>query len=204
MKSIQHLAYLLLALVLGAIVAKEGAFIFVPLLWAVFFAFALYPISSWLERKRFPRGFAVGLSILLVSILAFGVFYLLLNQVFGLIREIPEIGENVKGKLTRYTEYEWAPNNEALDLRIRRPDFDFGWSSGMEWQVRVDAKRKVWTCEVRIPLTALDDKPPVAGTRWRANLYRIDRTHKAFLASNPVLSGSFHTPDRFGWLEFTE
>jgi len=104
MKSVQHLAYLLLALVLGAIVAKEGAFIFVPLLWAVFFAFALYPISSWLERKRFPRGFAVGLSILLVSILAFGVFYLLLNQVFGLIREIPEIGENVKGKLTRYTD----------------------------------------------------------------------------------------------------
>jgi predicted TIM-barrel fold metal-dependent hydrolase len=107
-------------------------------------------------------------------------------------------------KLTHYTEYEWAPNNEALDLRIRRPDFDFGWSSGMEWQVRVDAKRKVWTCEVRIPLTALDDHPPVAGTRWRANLYRIDRAHNAFLASNPVLSGSFHTPDRFGWLEFTE
>jgi hypothetical protein len=107
-------------------------------------------------------------------------------------------------KLTHYTEYEWAPNNEALDLRIRRPDFDFGWSSGMEWQVRVDAKRKVWACEVRIPLTALDDKPPVAGTRWRANLYRIDRAHKAFLASNPVLNGNFHTPDRFGWLEFTE
>lgn len=107
-------------------------------------------------------------------------------------------------KLTHYTEYEWAPNNEALDLRIRRPDFDFGWSSGMEWKVRVDRSRKVWTCEVRIPLSALHDTKPAAGTRWRANLYRIDRANQAFLASNPVLSGSFHTPDRFGWLEFTE
>jgi predicted TIM-barrel fold metal-dependent hydrolase len=106
-------------------------------------------------------------------------------------------------KLDHYTEYEWAPNNEALDLRIRRPDFDFGWSSGMEWQVRVDPRRQVWTCEVRIPLAALSETRPVAGTRWRANLYRIDRANQAFLASNPVLSSSFHTPNRFGWLEFT-
>ena len=74
----------------------------------------------------------------------------------------------------------------------------------MEWKVRVDVRRKVWTCEVRIPLAALSETKPSAGTRWRANLYRIDRAHQAFLASNPVLNGSFHTPNRFGWLEFTE
>lgn len=107
-------------------------------------------------------------------------------------------------KLTHYTEYEWAPNNEALDLRIRRPEFDFKWSSRMEWKVRVDPVGKVWTCEARIPLESLAEKRPVAGTRWRANLYRIDRANRAFLASNPVLSGSFHTPGRFGWLEFGE
>ena len=72
----------------------------------------------------------------------------------------------------------------------------------MEWKVRVDTAKKVWTTEVRIPLAAFGDTLPQAGTRWRANLYRIDRAHKAFLASNPVLNGSFHTPDRFGWLEF--
>lgn len=77
MKSVQQAAYLLLVLVLGAIVAKEGSFIFVPLVWGIFFAFALYPISSWFERKRFPRGLAVFLSILGVSILALGIFYLL-------------------------------------------------------------------------------------------------------------------------------
>ena len=58
-------------------------------------------------------------------------------------------------QLNHYTEYEWAPNNEALDLRLRRPESDFAWSSGMEWQVRIDPGAKVWTCEVRIPLTSL-------------------------------------------------
>ncbi len=41
MKSVQNLAYFLLVLVLGVLVAKEGAFIFVPLLWAVFFCLCL-------------------------------------------------------------------------------------------------------------------------------------------------------------------
>lgn len=103
---------------------------------------------------------------------------------------------------TEYTEYEWSPNNEGLDLRIRRPDFDFPWTSGMEWKVRVDRRGKIWRCEARIPLESLSGTRPVVGTRWRANLYRIDRANRAFLASNPLLTGSFHTPERFGWLEF--
>lgn len=107
-------------------------------------------------------------------------------------------------RLRHYTEYEWAPNNEALDLRLRDGAPDFAWSSGMEWKVKVDQARKVWTCEVRIPLKALGETAPQVGTRWRANLYRLDRANKAALASNPVLAGSFHTPDRFGWLEFVE
>lgn len=101
-----------------------------------------------------------------------------------------------------YTEYEWAPNGDALDLRLRRPESDFVWSSGMEWAVTVDARNKVWRVETRIPLTAFGSKAPTAGTRWRLNLYRIDRAQKAFLATNPTLNGSFHTPERFGWIEF--
>lgn len=102
MKSFQNTAYFLVILVFGALVLKEGAFILVPLIWGVFFAFALYPLTDWFERKRFPRGLAIFTSILLVSIIGFGIFYVLLNQMVGLIREVPEIGENVKGKLNRY------------------------------------------------------------------------------------------------------
>jgi len=104
MKSLQQLAYFLIALVLGAFVAKEGDFILVPLVWGVFFAFALYPISSWFERHRVPRGLAIIVSLLFVFFVSFGIFYLLLNQVFGLIREIPEISTNIDGKMARYSE----------------------------------------------------------------------------------------------------
>ena len=38
---------------------------------------------------------------------------------------------------------------------------------------------------------------------WRINLYRCDYANNAFLAFNPALTGTFHTPERFGILEFT-
>jgi len=41
-----------------------------------------------------------------------------------------------------------------------------------------------------------------AGTRWRLNLYRCDKANGAFLAWSLVLTGSFHTPEKFGVLEF--
>ena len=104
MNRLRHTAYFLLVIVLGAITLKEGAFILVPLVWGIFFAFALYPISSWMERKRIPRGLAIFFSILMVSLVAFGIFYLLLNQMVGLIKEIPQIGENLEGKLSRYLD----------------------------------------------------------------------------------------------------
>jgi predicted PurR-regulated permease PerM len=104
MNNLRKTAYFLIILVLGTILLKEGAFLIVPLMWGVFVAFALYPISSWIERRRIPRGMAIFVSILIVSLIAFGILYSLLNQMLGLIQEIPQIGENLKGKLARYQE----------------------------------------------------------------------------------------------------
>ncbi len=106
--------------------------------------------------------------------------------------------------IKRYTEFEIAPTNEKLDLTLNLPERDFAWSSQFESAVKVDKRAKVWTCEVRIPLKALAETKPKAGARWRLNLYRCDRANKAFLAWSPVLAGSFHTPEKFGVLEFTE
>lgn len=104
--------------------------------------------------------------------------------------------------LKRYAEFQWAPTGESMDLKLVLPERDFAWSSGMESRVHVDRRRRVWTVEVRIPWNALSDRPPSTGDRWRCNLYRIDRAHRAFLAMNPTLRGSYHTPERFGWLTF--
>jgi predicted PurR-regulated permease PerM len=104
MNRLQNTANFLIIVVLGCIILMEGSFILVPLVWGVFFAVTLNPVSSWLERKRIPRGIAIFFSILLFSLIAFGVFYLLINQMVGLIKEIPQIGANLEEKLERYIE----------------------------------------------------------------------------------------------------
>ncbi len=103
-------------------------------------------------------------------------------------------------KAAHYTEYEWAPNGEQLDLIIDAPKKDFPWSSRMESKVSIDEAARVWRVEVRIPMRALSPAPPSAGARWRINLYRFDKANRAFLAWSPTLNGNFHTPERFGWL----
>ncbi len=105
-------------------------------------------------------------------------------------------------QLNRYTEHEWAPTGEQLDLKLDLPARDFAWSSGMQSVVKVDEAAKVWRVEVRIPLGTISGTAPAAGTRWRLNLFRCDKKAGAGLAFSPALKGSFHQPDRFGWLEF--
>jgi hypothetical protein len=102
--------------------------------------------------------------------------------------------------LRRYTEYELSPNGEKLDLRL--PEKDFAWSSHFETRVKTDAQAKMWIAVMKIPLRSLGEMKPAAGTRWRINFYRHDTANRAFLAWSPVLTGSFHTPDKFGVLEF--
>lgn len=105
----------------------------------------------------------------------------------------------------RYAEFEVAPTAEKLDVLINGPeDKDFEWSSGFVAATHLDRNRNVWTCEMRIPLEKFAGQAPAVGKQWRLNLYRCDRANRAFLAWNPVLTGSFHTPERFGTLEFTE
>jgi predicted TIM-barrel fold metal-dependent hydrolase len=104
-------------------------------------------------------------------------------------------------KLDHYSEYEVAPTGEKLDLTLAAGKGDFPWSSGFEAACFVDKAKGRWTAEMKIPMSAFG-KTPVAGERWRFNLYRIDRAHKAFLALNPTLRGSYHTPARFAHLEF--
>jgi hypothetical protein len=106
--------------------------------------------------------------------------------------------------IRHYTEYEVAPTNERIDLSLAGGKSDFEWTSHFESAVKVNEEKKVWTVELRIPLSALSDTKPQAGTRWRLNLYRSDRAAGVFLAWNPTLTASAHTPERFGILEFAK
>ncbi len=105
--------------------------------------------------------------------------------------------ENVRS----YTEYEVAPTGEKLDLTL--PEKDFAWRSGFTAKVQVDRTASVWKTEIRIPLEALARELPKADeTVWRLNLYRSSAAEKAFLGWAPTGTGTAHTPERFGYLEF--
>lgn len=103
-----------------------------------------------------------------------------------------------------YTEFQVAPNNMKLDLRLVLPERDFPWDSGFKTAVRVDEAAKTWTARMSIPLKSLSEVAPRNGTRWRINAFRCDYANNAFLAWRPTLQGSFHAPERFGVLQFRE
>lgn len=113
------------------------------------------------------------------------------------------IGDDLTHPL-KYQEYEVAPTGEKLDLALDLPAKAFDWNSGFEAAVKIDDQAKIWTAEWRIPLSALSQTKPRAGTRWRINLFRCDRARNAFLAWNPTYKVTFHVPEKFGTLEFEE
>jgi hypothetical protein len=106
--------------------------------------------------------------------------------------------------LNRYAEYEVAPTNERLDVWLNLPEKSFGWDGRGQSAVKINRREKIWTVEMRMPLELLSSTKPGAGTRWRLNLYRCDRANHASLAWSPTLKPSFHTPEKFGVLEFAE
>lgn len=100
----QNTFFSLATFVLIIWIMKVGATILVPLVWGAFFAFALYPVSNWLEERRLPRGLAIAITLILVSSLAITVFYVLTDQVIGLITDIPEIKDSFESKLSGYID----------------------------------------------------------------------------------------------------
>lgn len=104
--------------------------------------------------------------------------------------------------IRHYAEFEIAPTNERLDLMVNLPDKDFGWNSRFTSAIKIDEQAKTWTAEVKIPLASLSNTRPQSGSRWKLNLFRSDRARDAFLAWNPPLTNTTHTPEKFGILEF--
>jgi Carbohydrate family 9 binding domain-like len=112
--------------------------------------------------------------------------------------------------VNHYYEFEVAPNNQWLDLEIdkdKTPFNDASWNSGFEHSTRIDAKRHVWTCEMRISLASLGVTRLAPGTEWRINLFRADGrgspAERRLMAWSTIPEGhTFHVPSRFGILEF--
>ena len=122
--------------------------------------------------------------------------------------EVVEVFLDPAGDLAGYFEIEVNPLNAVLDLVLRRNRSgyakDFAWRcEGLRTAVVKSAT--AWSAELSIPFRSLSAAPPKAGDRWRVNFCRIDRppgVPRELTAWSPPGRGSFHTPERFGILEF--
>lgn len=120
-----------------------------------------------------------------------------------------------------YFEYEISPLGRELPILIPNLDGRFlgwrPWHYGGDRRVRhltsivggpkeSGAAIQGWRAEIMIPhalLTPLRNVPPEAGTRWRANFYRVDHDGGRSRSWDWARVGrSFHEFQKFGTLEF--
>ncbi len=110
-----------------------------------------------------------------------------------------------------YFEYELSPNNFELPILVPNLKGDFfGW---LPWHYEGDRKThhatkitsKSWTAEFFIPyklLKPLTQVPPIKGTRWRSNFYRLDYDEGSSRWSWQLTRTNFHDFEKFGTLVF--
>jgi hypothetical protein len=115
------------------------------------------------------------------------------------------IGSDFKD-IKLYKEFEVSPHNEWVDLDIdlKKPHHEDGWlwNSGFEHVTRIDAAKHIWYLARKIPFKAIDTRSPAPGNMFRVNLYRTEGppNDSKEIMWQPVMSNSFHMPDRFGLL----
>ncbi len=131
--------------------------------------------------------------------------------------EVVELFVQADPQQKSYIELEVNPLGTMLDiylLDIRKPLHYESWNSRrLKWGVQlfgtVDGKEgdRAWTCEIALPLEDIvtaPNRPPRVGSRWRVNLYRVEKLPTpSLLAWSPTLKDDFHLPERFGEIIFT-
>lgn len=121
------------------------------------------------------------------------------------------LGDDWKN-IRHYREFEIAPTGDWVDLAINlddKSDNHQEWRSGWKTVARIDKKAKIWYAAARIPLASVTRQHVKAGTRWRANLYRIEGlgedAHRHFMCWQPTCAVNRdpnHVPENFGTLIF--
>jgi hypothetical protein len=107
-------------------------------------------------------------------------------------------------RIGRYKEFEVSPQGEWVDLDIDRDfmqaDKAIKWNSGFESKARIDAGKKIWYVEMKIPFASLDKRRPAEGLEYRVNLYRCQgpKEGRVYIAWQPTGQKSFHVPEKFG------
>jgi hypothetical protein len=111
--------------------------------------------------------------------------------------ELPLLVPNCDGKFMG-----WVPWHYTGERRCRQATTIHGVGSKLP-----NAAITGWTAEFFVPfalMTGLGNVPPVSGTKWRANFYRIDYDagEQTLFAWSTSVSNTFHDFRQFGTLQF--
>ena len=114
------------------------------------------------------------------------------------------IGSNYL-KISHYKEFQVSPRGEFVDLDIDLSDpkaRGIDWDSGIAVKGKIDAEKKIWYGEMRIPFQSLDVKQAKVGDELRIGLYRISGAdpNRVLIAWRPTGASTFHVPETFGSL----
>ena len=113
-------------------------------------------------------------------------------------------------RIREYKEFEMSPQGEWVDLDIDRdhplPEGGWLWNSGYAVKARVDAAKKIWYGEMRIPVKSIDARSPAVGLEMRINFYRCQGAdpHRKYIAWQPTHAETFHVPEAFGRMRLAE
>ena len=109
--------------------------------------------------------------------------------------------------IKHYREFEISPQGEWIDLDVdlHKPHHEDGWTwnSGFEVSARIDRGAHIWYGAMRIPYSAIDQRPAAAGNVLRVNLFRSrgPASHRQEISWKAPMSNTFHVPERFGLLK---
>jgi hypothetical protein len=94
----------------------------------------------------------------------------------------------------------------AIDLQKLRNEDDWKWNSGFTVSVRIDEAAHVWYGAIRIPYSAIDNRPAMAGNLLRINFFRSQGPSSARrqIAWQAPMSESSHVPEQFGLLKLVK
>jgi hypothetical protein len=114
------------------------------------------------------------------------------------------IGADFKN-IRQYKEFQVSPQSEWVDLHIDRdkPSPEGGWkwnADGYKVLGRIDAGKKIWYGEMRIPISSIDQASAKPGGEMRINFYRLQGPppERKGIAWQPTGQRSYHVPEAFG------
>lgn len=123
--------------------------------------------------------------------------------------DVVEVFLDEEGLGTRYKEYEISPRNVVFDAMIdkkpgERPNVRVDWDDDLLRTSVAGLENGGLVYDLVFPVGSFLT-PPVPGTKWRINFYRIDDDRQGkrhYWAWSPTGKVDYHTPEKFGTVLF--